>query len=163
MHAAARGEIGSAAGTVLLTGKLTGALTVLDCEMTGPGAGVCGAACGLASSFLHIRHLVQKSWIFEVVGLEGGATQKLQDSTGFSVCKAECQRQAPGCPLKQHPPSCIKISRAARGVPTKPPKSRLFHAQTASLPCDARTSEPDRNLRHARWQHESQLYPQKFS
>src|SRR5437773_2020555 len=49
MHAAARGETGSAAGIVLLTGKLTGAVTVLGCEMTGPGAGVCGAACGLAS------------------------------------------------------------------------------------------------------------------
>jgi hypothetical protein len=36
---------------------------------------------------------------FEVVGLEGGATQKLQDSTGFTACKEEWQGATPPCPL----------------------------------------------------------------
>jgi hypothetical protein len=66
----------------------------------------CEALCGFPSalsSFLHIRHLGAHGWIFEVVGLEGGATQKLQDSTGFSVCKEECQKRMAGCFVRQYP------------------------------------------------------------
>src|SRR6266702_1618516 len=117
MHAVARGETGSVAeATVALTGTLAGALTVVGCELTVLGVGAWGAACGFASSFLHMRHLDQNSWIFEVVGLEGGATQKLQDSTGFRVSKAECQRPALACPVKQYPLSLSPILAKSMGT-----------------------------------------------
>ena len=97
MHAAARGETGSeedAAEEGAAEEDVAGELLGLGCgKLAAAGAGACGAPCGFTSSFLHIRHLEGYSWIFEVVGLEGGATQKLQDSTGFSVCKAECGRE----------------------------------------------------------------------
>ena len=97
MQAAARGEIGNGADVgMACEGTLTGELVVLLCgKLVFAGAAGCGALCGFISSFLHITHLEGHSWIFEVVGLEGGATQKLQDSTGFNVCKAECGRVPP--------------------------------------------------------------------
>jgi hypothetical protein len=96
MQAAARGDTGSGEGAAFCAGALGAALAGAIAVLAGgklvfavPGAVACGAPCGFTSSFLHIRHLDGNGWIFEVVGLEGGATQKLQDSTGFSVCKVE--------------------------------------------------------------------------
>ena len=78
MHAAARGEIGSAEAGTVGAGAFDGALSVLACGKLELLAAVdCGVSCGFTSSFLHIRHLGGHRWIFEVVGLEGGATQKL--------------------------------------------------------------------------------------
>src|SRR5713101_8319433 len=85
MHAEARGETGSDDG---VTAVEAGALLALGCgKLAAARTGAGGTPCGFASSFLHMIHLDGDSWIFEGVGLEGGATQNPQDSTGFSACK----------------------------------------------------------------------------
>src|SRR5258706_2409293 len=107
MHAAARSETGSeedAAEEEGATEDVAGELLGLGCgKLAAAGAGACGAPCGFTSSFLHMRHLDGDSWIFEVVGLEGGATQNLQDSTGFSACKGEWRGGNIGGSVKKKP------------------------------------------------------------
>src|ERR1700719_2433393 len=96
MQAAANADTGSDDDAMVSAGApdaaLVGAIAVLaggKLVFATTGATACGAPCGFTSSFLHIRPLEGTCRIFEVVGLEGGATQNLQDSTVFSVCKVE--------------------------------------------------------------------------
>src|SRR5216683_835192 len=104
MHAEARGDTGSAEDN---TEPEAGPLLGLGCgTLAAEGTGAGGTPCGFTSSFLHMRHLDGHSWIFEVVGLEGGATQNLEDSTGFSACKGEWRGRNLGCSENQYPTGC---------------------------------------------------------